>query len=179
VSRRNRGLALLVLGLAAGCRPRGVGETGGRLEVRWTGASTAAFAAPASAEWCDSLNLLEIRAIAGDTGVGLAVYHQGGIAPGTYRVFKPELAGTMPSAAAVGLRWYSRTAVQGFQGTSGELSLRRAPDGTLAGRFTAKASSITDAGKLTVAGSFEGLRERRATRGCYAPPPPDTSERVH
>jgi hypothetical protein len=179
MSRRIHGPALLVLGLAAGCRMQGADEAGARLEVRWTGASTAAFAAPASAEWCDSLNLLEIRAIAGDTGVGLAVYHQGGLAPGTYRVYKPELAGTMPAAAAVGLRWYSQTAVQGFQGTSGELSLRRAPDGTLAGSFNAKATSITGAGRLTVTGSFEGLRERPATRGCYAPPPPDTSVRVH
>lgn len=179
MSRTIRGSALLVLGLAVGCRTRGAEETGGRLVVRWTGASTAAFAAPATAEWCDSLNLLEIRAIAGDTGVGLAVYHQGGIAPGTYRVYKPELAGTRPAAAAVGLRWYTQTAVQGFQGTSGELSLRREPDGTLAGGFSARATSITNAGGLTVTGSFEGLRERPATRGCYAPPPPDTSERVH
>jgi hypothetical protein len=180
VSRAARGTLLALLCLAAGCDTGDAGPaSSGRLEVRWTGADTAAFAAPATAEWCDSLSLLEIRATAGDTGVGLAVYRRGGIAPGHYPIRPPDSAGMAPPAAAVGLRWFSQTAVQGFQATGGALSLRRGPDGALAGTFAAKANAVNGGKRLTVTGSFEGVRASPAARGCYAPPPPDTSAGVH
>ncbi len=178
--RRWPGPALMLAVVAAGCRMDAVSRApASRLEIRWTGTDTAAFSAPATAEWCDSLHLLDVRAIAGDTGVGLAIYSPDAIAPGTYPVRRPEAAAGTPPSVAVALRWYSKTAVKGFQGTGGRLSLRRAPDGTLAGSFTAKAAAITVRGDLTVVGSFEGLRERPATRGCYTPPPPDTSAGVN
>lgn len=178
--RTLRRRALVAIGLAAGCRAGEVGEGGGgRLQARWTGADTAAVAAPATAEWCDSLRMLEVRAIAADTGVALAIYPQGGIAPGTYPVRPPETARGAPPSVAIALRWYSRTAVMGFQGSSGELSLRRAADGSLAGGFTAKAMAVNGGAGLTLTGSFEGLRARPAPRGCYAPPPRDTTAGVH
>jgi len=174
------GRALIVLGLAAACRADDGGQGGcSRMQAHWTGADTAAVAAPATAEWCDSLRMLEVRAIAADTGVALAIYPQGGITPGTYPVRPPETARAAPPSAAVAVRWYSRTAVKGFQGTSGALSLRRAADGTLAGSFSAKAKAANGGAGLTLTGSFEGLRARPATRGCYAPPPPDTTAGVH
>jgi hypothetical protein len=180
VRRAAQGTLLTLLWLTGGCDTGDAGSAGGgRLEARWTGADTAAFAAPATAEWCDSLGLLEIRATAGDTGVALAVYRRGGIAPGHYPIRPPDSAGTAPPAAAVGLRWFSQTAVQGFQATGGELSVRRGPGGALAGIFTAKASAVTGGKQLTVTGSFEGIRASPAARGCYAPPPPDTSAGVH
>jgi hypothetical protein len=171
---------LLVLAFAAGCRRGDAGERGGgRLEVHWTGADTATFRAPAVAEWCDSLHLLEIRAVAGDTGIELALYRPGGITPGKYPIRRPDAAASAPPAAAVGLRWFSRTEVRGYQGFEGEMSVRQAPDGALAGGFTARASAVTGSRRLKLTGSFEGLRPHPATRGCYAPPPPDTSAGVH
>jgi hypothetical protein len=179
MSRPARGTLPALLWLVAGCGTGAGPASGGRLEVHWTGADTATFAAPATAEWCDSLGLLEIRASGGDTGVALAIYRRSGIEPGRYPIRPPDSAGTAPPAAAVGLRWFSQTAVQGFQGTSGELSLRRAPDGALAGIFAAKADAVTGGKRLSVTGSFEGLRASPAARGCYAPPPPDTGAGVH
>ena len=86
MSRRFGGAALLVLALAPGCRQGDAGgKSGARLEVRWAGADSARFGAPATAEWCDSLDLLEIRAAAGDTGIELALYRRGGIVPGRAR----------------------------------------------------------------------------------------------
>jgi hypothetical protein len=172
--------ALIILGLAAGCRMADTRHvSGSRLQVRWTGADTAAIAAPATAEWCDSLGMLEVRAAAADTGVALAIYPRGAIAEGTYLVRPPEAARAAAPSAAIALRWYSRTAVQGFQGVSGELSLRRGADGTLAGRFSAKAKPAAGGAGLTLTGSFEGLRQHPAARGCYAPPPPDSTGGVH
>jgi hypothetical protein len=157
-----------VIGLAAGCRGGDGRAAPGRerLEVRWTGADTSVFSAPATAERCDTLDLLQIRAMAGDTGIGLAVYRRGGVEPGSYPIRNPEVAETMPPSAAVGLRWFSRTAVQGFRADSGELELEKASGGDLSGRFTARAHAITGNARLKLTGSFEGLRVLPATRGC-------------
>jgi hypothetical protein len=173
--------ALLLLALAPGCRQDDAGgKSGARLEVRWAGADSARFGAPATAEWCDSLDLLEIRAAAGDTGIELALYRRGGIVPGRYTIHRPEVAASTRPGAAVGLRLFSQTAVRGYQGTEGEVAVRREPDGALAGDFTARASAVAGGGRLKLTGSFEGLRPRPTShRGCYAPPPPDTSAGVH
>jgi len=173
-----RGLALL--GLLAGCaggearRPEAP-----RLSVHWSGADTAEFGAPATAEWCRPLGLIEIRAIAGDTGVGIAIFRREGAEPGSYVIRRPELAETSAAAASLALRWFSRTAVQGFQGDSGVLSLRRAADSTLSGRFTAAAQAITGTGRLRLAGSFGGIRVLPATRGCVARRTGDSGAGVH
>ena len=175
-----RHLLVAALGLAAGCGPWDAdGLKGPRLEVRWTGADTTAFGARATAEWCDSLKLLEIRAMAGDTGVGLALYFRGGIEPGTYPIRRPEVADTTPPAAALALRWFSQAVVQGFQGDSGEVALRRAAGGALSGRFTATARAISGGERLSLTGSFDDLRERPATRGCAAPPSSDSAAGVN
>jgi hypothetical protein len=168
------GLGLLcALGLAAGCGSGKSGKpTGPRLEARWTGADTAAFGAPATAAWCDSLNLLEILAIAGDTGIEIALYPSDGVAPGAYPIRPPAAADSLPPSAAVGLRWFAQTSVQGFQGDSGQVSLTRAPDGALSGRFRATARAISGNGRLTITGSFDDLRQRPATSGCSTAPPP-------
>ena len=170
-------VAIVTMVLAAACQR---GDDGGaRLQVRWTGADTGTFTAPATADWCDSLGLLEIRAVSGDTGVELALYHGGAVAAGSYPVRLPDSARRAPPSAAIGLRWFSRTAVQGYQSTGGQVTLRRAPDGILSGSFTAAVNPfVVGRGKLTVSGSFDDLRERPAARGCYAQPP-DTSAGVH
>jgi hypothetical protein len=180
VSPRLGGAALLLLAFAPGCRRGDIAEKSGpRLEVRWTGADTAGFAAPATVEWCDSLNLLETRAVAGDAGVELALYRRGGISPGSYPIRRPDTAATAQPAAAIGLRWFSETAVQGYQSSDGEVSVQRAPGGAVAGRFTAKASAVGGSGRLELAGSFEGVRVHPEASGCHAPPPRDTSAGVH
>lgn len=215
--------AALVAGLAAaaGCRERGSdgsagAPSGARLEASWTGADTATFRAPATAEWCDSLDALTILAMAGDTGIGLVIRPGAGqpfAKTGRYRVRSPGSAGHVPVAdaatnapparpspagaaapntgpstsasgadtspwAAIGLRWFSKTAVLGFQADSGEVSLTRGTDGQLSGRFTAAAHAYRGVAKLSVTGTFDDLRQRPATRGCTAPTPvrPDAGE---
>ncbi len=158
------------LGVALACtKPEEGTRTGPRLRVRWTGADTAAFAAPATAERCDTLHLIEIRATSGDTGVGLALYDSGTVRPGSYPIRPPAAADSAAPAAALAVRWFSQTAVQGFQGDSGQLSLRRAADGDLSGSFTAKAHAISGSGRLELTGSFDGLRVEPAARGCVPP----------
>ena len=169
-----------LLPLALGCGQGVPGEAEGpRLETRWTGSDTAEFAAAAVAERCDSLNLLEIRAVAGDTGVALAVYRKDTILAGDYPIRHPDVADTTPPSAAVALRWLEQTAIRGFRSDSGTLTLSRAENGALSGSFTAAVRDVSDTGRLAVTGSFEHLRVRPATRGC-APraAPPDTGPGV-
>jgi hypothetical protein len=64
--------------------------------------------------------------------------------------------------------------VQGFQGESGQVTLRRAANGDLSGTFTAKARAINSKAHLDLTGSFDGLRVRPAERGCV-PLPRDSS----
>ena len=159
------------LGVALACaRPDAGVRTGPRLTVRWTGADTATFSASATAERCDTLHLIEIRAISGDTGVGLALYDSGSVRPGNYPIRPPAPAGRAAPAAALAVRWFSRTAVRGFQGESGGVSLKRAANGDLSGTFTAKARAINAKAQLDLAGSFDGLRVKPAERGCVPPP---------
>jgi hypothetical protein len=170
-----------VLASAPACRKEAPREpTGPRLESRWSGTDTASFTGPAVAEWCDSLDLLELRAVAGDTGLALAVYRTDTIQPGEYPIRPPDVADTTPPSAALALRWFSRMAVRGVRSDSGTLTLRRAADGVLSGSFRAQARGISDAGRLTVTGSFAGLRVRPARRGCTARPATrDSAAGVH
>lgn len=164
------------LGLVLACaKPAGGTRSGPGLTVRWTGADTAAFDARATAERCDTLHLIEIRAISGDTGIGLALYDSGSVQPGSYPIRPPASAARAAPAAALALRWFSKTAVQGYQGESGNVTLRRAANGDLSGTFTAKALSINSKARLSLTGSFEGLRVKPAALGCVPLPRDSTA----
>jgi hypothetical protein len=164
------------LGVALACAKPDVGtRSGPRLTVRWTGADTAAIGASATAERSDTLHLIEIRAISGDSGLGLALYVSGSVRAGRYPIRLPAGADRVVPAAALALRWFSKTAVQGYQGESGNVTLRRAANGDLSGTFTAKARSINSGARLSLAGSFDGLRIKPAALGCVPPPRDSTA----
>jgi hypothetical protein len=174
---RRSGPALLLALCASACRPDASAPPRARLTARWTGADTAKFSAHAVAEWCASLHLLEIRAVAGDTGVGIALYPPDTLEAGAYPVRRPDVADTTrPPSAAVALRWFSKTMVKGFQGDSGGVTLERRSDGSLAGRFTAGARPFVSGARVHVTGSFEGLRVATAPSGCAGRPPSDTAK---
>lgn len=155
----------------------------GSLEVEWTGADTGKLSAPAIAEWCDSLGVLELRAIHGDTGFALALYPAdsaraaGTAGPGRYRV-RPPGQGTARPWSALALRWFAETSIRGFKGDSGAVVMESAGAGTTAGRFDAGLRSATDASKLSVKGSFKGLTVTPAGPECAGRPasPDDEDE---
>lgn len=166
------GFACLLLASCNGKTP----ARGPWLEVRGTGTDTLQFSAEASAEWCDTLRVLTIEAMRGDTGVGLAIYPEDSIASGSFPVHRPvrpdtaaadSAAGTGAApSAALALRWFSKSVVRGFQGDSGNVTLRRDGSGRLDGRFNAAAHSMFDDGRVTLTGTLSGLRPRTAAAGC-------------
>lgn len=160
----------------------------GSLVVEWIGGDTGRLSAPAVAEWCDGLKLLELRAIRGDTGIALILYPSGSVtpadsgapgdsvAPGDYPVVPPERADSSRPAAAVALRWFAETSIRGFRGDSGTVVLEATGPGTSAGRFSAYLRSATEGSRLTVTGSFKGLRVTPAPEGCVGRPPEEPEE---
>ncbi len=155
---------------STGCgRPGNPEDSGARLVAEWTGSDTGRIVAPARAEWCDSLGLLEVRAIHGDTGLALAVYPIGPVRPDTYPVLLPSRADSSPPSAAVVLRWFAETAIRGFQSDSGTVVLERA-DGRVSGHFEAVIRSINDGMRLDLRGDFRDLPVGPPERGC-APRP--------
>lgn len=175
------GFGVLLLASCEGTTPPG----GARLEARWSGTDTSHFSAEAGAEWCDSLRVLTIQAMRGDTGVGLAIHPGDSIASGSFPIRRPVRPDTTPAdsaagphpastapSAALALRWFSKTVVRGFQGDSGEVTLRRDATGRLGGQFAGSAHSMFDDGRVRVTGTFAGLRPRPAAAGCGRRVPP-------
>ncbi|MGH7498935.1 MAG: hypothetical protein ACREL3_08800 [Gemmatimonadales bacterium] len=155
--------------LASACGKSSPDEkTGPFLEARWSGADSGKISGPATAEWCDSLRLLEVRAVQGDTGIGLALYPKKEFVAERYPVAPPAKADTSPPAAAVALRWFAETSIRGFQGDSGSVVVQESSRGVYSGVIEAHAHSVTDGNHVTITGSFSHLSPRPATRGCAA-----------
>jgi hypothetical protein len=170
-------LTMTCLGLAGCGRSEAPARPAGSLEVQWVGSDTGRFTAPVVAEWCDSLRLLELRALRGDTGVALALYPTDSVAPGQYKVVPPQRGDSARPAAAVALRWFAETAIRGFRSDSGTVTLTAgAGRGVDAGRFSATLRSANEGSRLTLAGSFSGLTVAPGSPECAgaAPDPDDT-----
>ena len=176
---RPAGLLWTWLAAAAfGCQSESRVPAEGHLAVHWTGPDTVAFSSRAVAEWCASLHLLEIRAVAGDTGMGIVLYPADTINPGVFPVRRPDIADTTrPPAAAVALRWFSKTTITGYQGDTGRVTVERTSDGTLAGRFAVGARPLVTGARLTATGTFEDLRIASAPITCAGRQPGDTAGR--
>jgi hypothetical protein len=171
------GIALVVTAsLFGGCR-QGAGSGGGsgRLDVRWTGTEGGRIARPATAEWCARHKRLEIQAIQGDTGIGVAIYPVDSIVAGEYRVLPPARAESLPPAAGVALRWLSKASVRGFRADTGTVVLERGRAGTLSGSVAARARSVTDTQRVEINGTFQELTVMPQSRGCIPPAAPEGS----
>jgi hypothetical protein len=133
------------------------------------------MAAPMTAEWCDERQALEIRGVAGDTGLGLVLYPVDTIDADSYRIVLPEGADTLQPAAAIALRVFSTNTIQGYQGDSGIVALERGQDGELSGVIEARARSVVNGQVLTVTGKVSDLTIVPQKRGC-GPAPDDSAD---
>jgi hypothetical protein len=170
-------LAAVVLVLGTACsRDQPAGSPGSTLEVEWVGSDTGKLVAPVVAEWCDSLRVLELRAVRGDTGIALALYPADSLAAGDYPAVQPERGDSTRPSAAVVMRWFAETSIRGFRGDSGSVTLATIGPGVGAGSFAARLRSTTEGSRLNVTGSFRGLTVRPAPPDCagVAKEPVDT-----
>lgn len=173
-------LAAGLIGALACASDEPAGIASGSLHVEWIGADTGKLSAPAVAEWCDSLALLEIRAVHGDTGIALILYPAdsgaapSSVGPGNYTVVPPERADSARPASAVAMRWFAETSILGFRGDSGAVVLETTGAG--AGRFSAHLRSPNEGSRLVVTGSFKGLTVTPASPECAGRPPRPTDQ---
>jgi hypothetical protein len=162
--------ALASIHVSACERPPRPEQTAGRLTAQWTGSDTGRMEASARAEWCDSLSLLEIRAMHGDTGLAVAVFPTAApVTADSYPVDRPSRVGPKPPTSAVAMRWFAETAVRGFQGERGAVVIERVDD-RVSGRFHSAMRSVTDTQRIDLSGSFSDVRVVRAARGCVSRP---------
>lgn len=164
-------LAVSVLALATACsRNERADSEGATLEAQWVGSDTGKLVAPVVAEWCDSLRVLELRAMHGDTGIALALFPADSLAAGDYPAVPPERGDSTRPSAAVAMRWFAETSIRGFRGDSGSVTLAAMGPGAGAGSFAARLRSTTEGSRLTVSGSFRGLTVRPAATDCAGVP---------
>jgi hypothetical protein len=158
--------------LIAACRDApGRSSAPGQLEVQWDGSSEGRLSGTATASWCDTQRVLAIQTVRGDTGIALAIYPQKALTPGPYPVVDPARAESVPPAAAVAARWPTKSVIQGFQGDSGRVVLRRSEAGRLSGEVGARARSVVDTQRIVLTGSFRDLMVQPDSVGCQ---PDDT-----
>ena len=143
------------------------GSPAGTVEMRWTGGDTGSAELAASATRCGG-GPVELLAASGDTGLAIAFYGSDPLGAGAYPVSQ-RAAGSPPPAASFGVRWLDSTAVSGYRGRSGTVTLSAA--GTeLAGRFAVEAQRTPDGREVSVSGAFRGIpveacRENRTMPG--------------
>jgi hypothetical protein len=166
------GLILLVACDRAGSRPL----QAGRLDASWTGSDTGKISASTTAEWCEDSLFLMIRAVQGDTGLGLALRFLDSITPDSYRVMEPSRADSSPPSASVALRLFAQTTVDGFQGDSGAVILKRAGGG-LSGSVSARARSVLNGKQIRLSGRFDRVAVVPQVRGCV-PTRPDSTDQA-
>ncbi len=153
------GILASTLGLAlAACGGTPPG-TGGRVEARWSGATSGRVAAAGSATWCPGDSTLHLLALRGDTGLALLIRPRDSLAPGRYPVMAPPAARSARPAAAAALRSTGPTRILGYRSSGGSLTLERAGP-RLAGSFR------IEAGGVTLRGGFVDVPVRAGGAEC-------------
>ncbi|HET9294396.1 MAG TPA: hypothetical protein VFO06_08895 [Gemmatimonadales bacterium] len=147
---------LPVLLLLAACQ-----AGGGKLTARWIGEQdTASFQAPVTASWCEANKRLDLFAMRGDSGIGLALYPvDSAQLAATYTVTEPGGPIQVRPGAGVAIRWFGKTAVVGFWGREGTITVTQKKRGRLGVDIDAKlVSSVLDGPTLALTGSGNGIQ---------------------
>ena len=147
-------LLLLLPGPIAGCQPS---ATGGSLTADWVGLDTGRVEAAPRAIWCVGDQRLELTAEQGDAGVGLALYPLDSLVSGEYPAFDQGADTIHRPGVAAGVRWFTESAVRGYQGDSGGLTLTREGE-RMAGRFSFRLRSLEGSDTVRMTGQFSGAR---------------------
>ena len=96
-------------------------------------------------------------AVREDQGLGLALYPEQAIGPGSYPVFDPGIDTLTPRPGAAGaLRWFTEQRLEAFQSDSGTVELTAAGEGFDA-RFGLRLVSLDRPETLRVTGTATGL----------------------
>jgi hypothetical protein len=161
-------LSALVLAAPFSChrRSKAADPTVGTLDVEWTGSATGRFVAEASGLWCPADSLLELTAIRGDTGVGIALAATDTLRLGQHPVVLPSVpVGWRPLARAA-IRWITKTESKGFEGAGGNVHLTDLSGSRVSGRVDARMKGVNQRDTLRVVGTFTRVPFTRNPAPC-------------
>ncbi|MGH2625300.1 MAG: hypothetical protein ACRDHY_01450, partial [Anaerolineales bacterium] len=129
-----------------GCR-EGEGETAlpGEIAFQWQGEDTQGGATLAArATLCRETGLVELFAVRGDTGIGLALFPTDSAHPVAvdYRVFRAATDPEPRPGANIAIRWLDDVTLEAYDGTGGWVRLDSTPPGVVSGALDAALRSV-------------------------------------
>ena len=145
--------ALLLLAACQGMGSRS-------LSSRWIiDEDTTAFQAPVRASWCGAKQRLDLLALRGDSGIGLALYPADSAKlAAVYTVTEPGGPIQIRPGAGVAIRWFGKTAVEGFWGRQGTVTVTQDKRGRVGVAIDAMlVSSVLGGPALALTGSASGI----------------------
>ena len=156
---------LLLLLLVACDRPLKAGP--GDLDAAWRGTESGRFIAPLVATHCAESGLVELIALRGDTGIGVALFLKDSakIDPVIYPVLPGSLLEEPRPGATVGARWFETTTIAAFEGVAGKVQLEAA-GGFLAGTIDAKFQALDRPDTFRLNATFSQVQVVQADSKC-------------
>ena len=156
-------LAILVL---AACN-RAPQARPGDLDVVWRGAEPGRFIAPFVATHCPGSGQVELLAIRGDTGVGVALFLRDSaiVEPVDYPVFPGGQMDEPRPGAGFGARWFSGTSITAFEGVTGKVNISLTGM-VLSGTVDVKVQALDGSDTLRIIGAFSQVPLVPADSSC-------------
>jgi hypothetical protein len=170
-------MRFLPLLLLAACQ--GTGER--MLKTRWVIENdTTAFQAPVIAAWCRESQRLDLLAMRGDSGIGLALYPADSVElAAVYTVTEPGGPIQIRPGAGVAIRRFGKTVVEGFWGRTGTVTVTQSKRGRLGVIIDAKlVSSVLSGPAIALTGSADGIPVGVDTSCAAAGAPPILSPSI-
>jgi len=158
--------ALAILSLS-GCAPRAPKAKLGDLWATWYGDERGQFIAPLKVTHCAESGLVELLAIRGDTGIGIALFLRDSsrIDTTSYPVLPGSLLNEPRPGATVGARWFATTAISAYEGVAGTVKIQSAGS-ALKGTIDAKFQGLDKPDTFRLRASFVQVPVVRADSGC-------------
>jgi hypothetical protein len=162
-----RPFAVLAILSLSGCGSRAPKAKPGDLDAVWRGTESGRFIAPLVATHCAESGLVELIALRGDTGIGMALFLRDSakIDPVSYPVLPGSLLQEPRPGATVGARWFATTNIAAFEGVAGKVQLE-GTGGMLAGTIDAKFQALDRPDTFRLRGTFSQVRVVQADSGC-------------
>ena len=161
-----RRIAILLLAAAA-CKSTPPKAMPGDLDVSWGGTESGRFIAPLEATHCAESGLVELLAIRGDTGVGMALFllDSAIVQPVEYPVISGSQLQEPRPGATMGTRWFATTSIAAFEGVMGNINLSVA-GGALTGTVDVKFQAIDKPDTIRMTGTFAEVPLVKADSNC-------------
>lgn len=158
--------ALILLLVAAACKraPRAVP---GDLDVSWGGSSRGRFVAPLQATHCAESGQVELLAIRGDTGIGVALFLEdsSAVQPVVYPVMSGSLLHETRPGSSVAARWFAVTSIAAFEGITGKVTLSSGGS-ELNGTLDVSFKALDRPDTLHLTGSFTRVPVAKGDTNC-------------